>query len=245
MNNEIFQRLILSIGIEKFNKLQNKRIAIIGLGGVGSYSLEVIARSGINNILIMDRDVIDVTNINRQLLALNSNIGEYKTDLAYKRILDINPNCNITKYTTFLDESNMNLILDFKPDYVIDCIDTISSKYELIKTCLLNDIKIVSSMGTANKFYPEKLMITTIDKTEMDPIARIIRQKLKKDRLNKKFYVVYSNEEPFKQKEVLNDSTIRKESMPLSSNAFVPSTAGILLSSKVINLLLEELSHEN
>ena len=193
----------------------------------------------------MDKDVIDVTNINRQLLALNSNIGEYKTDLAYKRILDINPNCNITKYTTFLDESNMNLILDFKPDYVIDCIDTISSKYELIKTCLLNDIKIVSSMGTANKFYPEKLMITTIDKTEMDPIARIIRQKLKKDRLNKKFYVVYSNEEPFKQKEVLNDSTIRKESMPLSSNAFVPSTAGILLSSKVINLLLEELSHEN
>jgi tRNA A37 threonylcarbamoyladenosine dehydratase len=245
MNNEIFQRLILSIGIEKFNKLQNKRVAIIGLGGVGSYSLEVIARSGINNILIMDKDVIDVTNINRQLLALNSNIGEYKTDLAYKRILDINPNCNITKYTTFLDESNMNLILDFKPDYVIDCIDTISSKYELIKTCLLNDIKIVSSMGTANKFYPEKLMITTIDKTEMDPIARIIRQKLKKDRLNKKFYVVYSNEEPFKQKEVLNDSTIRKESMPLSSNAFVPSTAGILLSSKVINLLLEELSHEN
>lgn len=245
MNNEIFQRLILSIGIERFNKLQNKRVAIIGLGGVGSYSLEVIARSGINNILIMDKDVIDVTNINRQLLALNSNIGEYKTDLAYKRILDINPNCNITKYTTFLDESNMNLILDFKPDYVIDCIDTISSKYELIKTCLLNDIKIVSSMGTANKFYPEKLMITTIDKTEMDPIARIIRQKLKKDRLNKKFYVVYSNEEPFKQKEVLNDSTIRKESMPLSSNAFVPSTAGILLSSKVINLLLEELSHEN
>ena len=245
MNNEIFQRLILSIGIEKFNKLQNKRVAIIGLGGVGSYSLEVIARSGINNILIMDKDVIDVTNINRQLLALNSNIGEYKTDLAYKRILDINPNCNITKYTTFLDESNMNLMLVVKPDYVIDCIDTISSKYELIKTCLLNDIKIVSSMGTANKFYPEKLMITTIDKTEMDPIARIIRQKLKKDRLNKKFYVVYSNEEPFKQKEVLNDSTIRKESMPLSSNAFVPSTAGILLSSKVINLLLEELSHEN
>ena len=110
---------------------------------------------------------------------------------------------------------------------------------------LLNDIKIVSSMGTANKFHPEKLMITTIDKTEMDPIARIIRQKLKKDRLNKKFYVVYSNEEPFKQKEVLNDSTIRKESTPLSSNAFVPSTAGILLASKVINLILEELSHEN
>ena len=232
MNNN-FQRLISSIGEEAFKNLQNKRVAVIGLGGVGSYAFEVIVRSGINNILIIDKDIIDETNINRQLLALNSTVGMSKVELASKRGLDINSSCNIVKHNVFLSESNLNLLDDFKPDYVIDCIDSINSKYELIKYCLLNDITILSSMGTAKKFYPEKLKITTIDKTSVDPIARIIRKKLKDDKINKKFLVVFSDEIPTESKDNI-----------LSSNAYVPSTAGILLASKVVNLILEECKDE-
>ena len=159
--------------------LKNKTVLIIGIGGVGGSALESIVRMGINNVIIVDNDKVDITNLNRQIISLNSNVGEYKVDVARKRVLDINPICNLVTVKKFIDASNYLELFDYNIDYVIDCCDTVSTKMLLIKECLDRNIKIISSMGTGNKFHPEMLEIVELKKTSYDPLAKVIRNKFK------------------------------------------------------------------
>lgn len=220
--NKEFDRLISGIGIDLFNKLKNSSVAIIGLGGVGGYALESIVRSGISNIIIMDYDIIEVSNINRQIIALNSTLGNKKT-LAFKeRLLDINPNLNLEVIDEKFSEETKKLLFNnnIKIDYLIDAIDDIKAKKILIKYCLDNNIDFISSMGMAKRFDPTKIEITNLRKTYNDPIAKILRKEFKD------FKVVCSTEVPI-------------ESKTLVSNSIVPSVAGIYLASYIINKILK------
>ena len=219
---EELKRLELLIGEEGIEKLNNLKVLIIGLGGVGSYAVESLSRSGINNLIIVDKDTIDITNLNRQLMTLHSNIGKYKTDVLEERIKDINPNCKVTKITKEIDDKNIKELIDLKPDYIIDACDSLIVKKELIRLSLKNDFKLISSMGTGNRMIP-KFEIMDLRKTNYDPIAKILRKMLKDEKINKKIMVVSSNEK-----------VIRKGGT-IGSNSFVPATAGLLLSSYVIN----------
>jgi len=224
--NEL-SRLELLVGNENINKLKNSTVLVIGLGGVGGYATEALVRSGIGNIIIVDNDIIDVTNLNRQLIAHKENIGLYKTDEWEKRIKQINKSCNVTKITSFIDESNIDKLFERKIDYIIDACDTIETKFLLIKLSSKKNIKLISSMGTGNKFHPEKLKIEDISKTSYDPIARILRKKLKEDGFFKKVSVVFSEEAP-----IVNSSNI------IGSNSYVPAAAGLLCASFVINSIV-------
>jgi len=216
----------LELMVNDINKLKEKCVAIIGLGGVGGASLESIVRSGIENIIIVDNDIIDITNLNRQIISLRSNIGKLKVDVANERIKDINPNCKVIKLNLFLDSSNINILFNYDIDYVIDACDTIDTKVLLIKECLNRNIKIISSMGTGNKFDPSKLEIIDISKTSYDPLAKSLRKKLK-DIGIKHTVVVSSTEKP------LNINN------PVGSNSIIPIVAGILCASYVINDILK------
>lgn len=218
-----FERLELLIK-DKINDIKKKRVVVLGLGGVGSYATEALVRSGIENIVIVDNDKIDITNLNRQLMTYHSNIGKYKADEIEKRILDINPNCKILKITEFITLENIKKLFDEKVDYVVDACDTITIKLELIRICKKKNIKLISSMGTGNKLDPTRLKIIDIRKTNYDPIAKIIRKMVKDEKIKGKVMVVCSDEE--KKVQV-------KTSMP--SVSFVPATAGLLCASFIIN----------
>lgn len=225
----MFERLEFLIG-NKINILKNKTVMVIGLGGVGGHAFETLVRSGIQNIIIIDNDKIDITNLNRQTLAFQDTIGKYKVDVAQNKAHNINPNCQIKKEKIFLNETNIEEIFNQKIDFVIDAIDTIKTKKLIIKKCLKEKIPFISIMGTGNKMHPELLKITDIRKTEYDPIAKIIRKMVKEEKIKGKIPVIFSKEEPL----------IKNK---LGSNAFVPATAGLLAASYVINNLLEE-KHE-
>ena len=227
----IFSRLIKLIGQEKFKLLQDKTVLIFGLGGVGGNATEAIARSGFGTIIIVDNDTVDESNINRQIIALNSTVNKVKIEVMKERILDINPQCNVITYYQFYDFNTKENIWNNKIDYVIDCIDTITYKIDIIKECISRDIIFISVMGTGNKFYPEKLEILPLSKTEYDPIARVIRGKLNRDYNLKKIMVVASKEVPLKV-----DSTIDSP----FSNSFVPNAAGILAASYIFNKEISE-----
>lgn len=220
-------RLKKVIGEEGISKLKDKTILIIGLGGVGGAALECVVRMGINNIIIVDNDVVDITNLNRQIISLHSNIGKNKVDVAKERILDINSNCNVVTINKFIDSSNILELFNYKLDYVIDCCDTVSTKILLIKECLERKIKIISSMGTGNKFHPELLEITELKKTSYDPLAKVIRNKFKYEK--RKIMVVCSKEKGIS----IGDRTP-------GSTSLVPNAAGILCASFVINDILKE-----
>ena len=210
---------------ESLEKIKNKTILIIGLGGVGGYALESIVRMGVNNIIIVDNDIIDVTNLNRQLLSLNSNIGKFKVGAAKDRILDINESCNVTCIPKFIDKDNIDELFNYKIDYVIDACDTVTTKILLINECLNRNIKIISSMGTGNKFHPELLEITELKNTSYDPLAKVIRNKFKDEK--RKIMVVSSKEIGINIKDRTPGST-----------SLVPSAAGIMCASFVINDIL-------
>ena len=215
------------ISQENVAKLKNSTIALFGLGGVGSYVLEVLARSGIQNLIIIDKDVIDITNINRQLLATHSTIGKSKVDVAKERILDINPNCNVTAIKEFVSKENIeNMLVGIKIDYIVDAIDTVSSKLGIIEYAYNNHIKIISCMGTRNKLDASKFEMTDIKKTSVCPFAKVIRKELRNLNIPK-LKVLYSNEEPINQ----------KSSTP-ASISFVPSVAGLLIAGEVIRDLI-------
>lgn len=218
-----FERLELLIK-DKIKNIHNKRILVIGLGGVGSYAVEALVRSGIENITIVDNDKISITNLNRQLMTYQSNIGMYKTDEIEKRILNINPNCKVSKITKFITLDNINEIFNNDFDYIVDACDTISVKLELIRISKRKNIKLISCMGTGNKMDPTRLKIIDIRKTSYDPIAKIIRKMVKDEKISGKVMVVCSDEEPF--------TKVTKE---IPSNSFVPATAGLLCASFIIN----------
>ncbi len=224
----MFDREIKLIGINNYNKLKNSTVMVIGLGGVGGYVVESLSRAGIGNIILVDYDIIDITNINRQLISNTSNIGMKKTLEWQKRINLINPECHVTTIDKYLTKDNLyDTLNNYKIDYIIDACDTIMVKKELIKYTYLNKIGFIASMGTGNKLEPSKLEITTLDKTSYDPIAKILRKYVKDEKINKKIYVVCSKEQPKK----INEKTIY-------SISTVPSTAGLLLSSFVINSII-------
>lgn len=224
-----FSRTEIIIGQEKQNLLKSKTVAVFGIGGVGGYVVESLSRAGIENLILVDNDTISISNINRQIIALHSTIGKYKVDVMKDRLLDINPNINVITYKTFIENNNSKEILSaHKIDYIVDAIDTVSSKLELIKFANELNIPIISSMGTGNKISPDKLEITDINKTSVCPLAKKIRKELKSLNI-KKLTVIYSKEEPTK---VIDTKTI-------GSTSFVPSSAGLLITSKIIKDFLK------
>jgi len=220
-----FEREKLLIG-EDINILKNKTILVLGVGGVGGYVTESLARCGIGHLILVDYDKVDITNINRQIIALYSNIGKKKVDCFKERIKDINKECIVDTLDIFYEESNKDIIFNQKIDYIIDCCDSLESKKILIKECFRRNISLISSMGTGNKFHPELFKITTLKKTEYDPLAKKLRFMLKDDKelLNTK--VIYSTETPQEYKG------------KIGSISYVPSVAGLMLTSYVINEIL-------
>lgn len=225
-----FKRLELLVGKDNLDKIKSIHVIVVGLGGVGGYVAEALARCGISNLTLVDYDKVDITNINRQIIALHSTIGKYKTEVFRKRIMDINPSCHVTVINEKILDNNLDLLFMKKPDYIVDACDTVITKISLIKYAVDNNIKIISSMGTGNKMNPTKLTITDISKTQYDPLARIIRRKLKELGINKKVPVVCSMEPP---KKVTGNV--------ISSNAFVPSIAGLYIASYIINDIVGEI----
>ena len=213
---------------DKIKDIKTKHVLVIGLGGVGGYTVESLVRSGIETITIIDYDKIDITNLNRQIISNIGNVGCYKVDEWEKRIKLINPNCKIYKIKDKKTIENIDILFQNKVDYIIDACDTVSVKKELILKCLENKIKFISCMGTGNKMDPSKLKIMDIRDTNYDPLARIIRKMVKDKKIKDKIYVVASNEIPIKRDKI-------------GSNAYVPSTAGLLLTSYVINDIVGEL----
>jgi tRNA A37 threonylcarbamoyladenosine dehydratase len=240
-----FSRNELAIGTEGLEKLRNSTVAILGIGGVGSFTAEALARSGVGRIILIDKDVVDITNINRQIHALLSTVGQPKAELMRDRILQINPDCDALALRMFYTEETYEQVFSYPLDYVVDASDTISYKIHLIQQCLARKIPIISSMGAANKIDPTRFQVADISKTSMDPIARVIRQKLRKLGIKKGVKVVFSTEEPLKPREDVtqrivpeNAPEIRKAQNPPSSNAFVPSVAGLIMAGVVVNELI-------
>lgn len=242
-----FSRTELAIGPEGLEVLRNSCVAVLGIGGVGGMVAEALARTGIGRLVLIDKDVVDITNINRQVHALMSTVGQPKADLMRDRILQINPECDVVSLRMFYTEETYEQLFAYPLDYVVDASDTISYKIHLIKQCLERKIPIISSMGAANKMDPTKFQVADISKTSMDPLARVIRNKLRKDGIKKGVKVVFSTEAPLKprvdvtQKIVPeNAPEIRKAKQPPASNAFVPPVAGLIAVSVVVKDLLEK-----
>lgn len=235
MQNQ-FSRTELLIGKPALDTLAGSRIAVFGIGGVGSYVTEVLARSGIGELDIIDNDRVCPTNINRQLYALLSTIGKNKVDVAEERILDINSHCIVHKYQMFYLPENADVI-DLKQfDYVVDCVDTVSAKLELIKRCHRFNIPIISSMGAANKLDATAFRVADINETHMDPLAKVIRKKLRKLNIPR-LKVVYSEEEPIKQIAYPTVESAEYRHIP-ASNAWVPAAAGLIIGGEVIKDLI-------
>ncbi len=223
----MFERLITLINEESFNKIQAKNVLIVGVGGVGGYAFETLVRSGIINITIVDGDVVENSNLNRQIISNINVIGKPKVLVAKERALSINPNANIKAINEFITENNFDILLEDKYDYVIDACDDLKLKILLIKNA--SNYKLISSMGTANKMDMTKFSITTIDKTSNDPIARIIRKKVKDEKIRTKFKVVSSTEPPIKNQ------------TKLGTIAYMPATSGLLCASYILNDIIKNI----
>ena len=225
-----FSRLELMFGSKNIKKLKSKKIIVFGIGGVGGYCVEALTRSAIGKIDIVDNDKISTSNINRQLIALNSTIGENKVDVMKKRMLDINPEIDVEAYNLFFLPENQDKIDFSKYDYIIDAIDTIKAKIALVECAQRYNIPIISSMGTGNKINPLKFEISDIYKTSVCPLARVMRQELKKRNI-KNLKVVYSKETPIKVENT-------KGKVVPSSNSFVPGVCGLIIAGEVIKDLI-------
>lgn len=231
---EEFEREAMLLGEDSIQKLNNSYVALFGLGGVGSYAAEALARSGIGRILLVDSDFVSRSNVNRQLCALQSTIGKYKVDVVAERLLDINPDLIIEKSYDFVLPENISAF-DFENfDYVIDAIDTVSAKLAIIQSANEHNVPVISCMGTGNKLDPTALTVTDITKTSVCPLARVMRRELKKRGIAH-LKVVFSTEEPKEQK-----YTVKTESkkIPPASVAFVPSVAGLIAASEAIKALI-------
>lgn len=242
-----FSRNELAIGQEGLDKLKNATVAILGVGGVGSFAAEACARSGIGRIILVDKDDVDITNINRQLVAYLSTIGKSKSAVMKERIADINPECEVIDLHMFYTEETYEKFFSYNPDYVIDASDTVMYKIHIMKECLKRNIKIISSMGAANKMDPTRFKIADISKTHTDPLAKVIRLKLRKQGIKKGIPVIFSDESPIViRPDVAKtvgkpDAEIRKAKMPPSSNAFVPSSVGLIAASWVVRDILKNI----
>ncbi len=224
---EQFSRTELLIGKENLEKLKNSKVAIFGIGGVGSFVLEALARAGIGNFILVDKDNVDLSNLNRQIIATRKTVGKPKVEVAKERILEINPNAEVEIYKEFFMPETEG-ILDSTISYVVDAIDTVTAKIELVKRAQELNIPIISSMGTGNKLDPTKFEVSDIYKTSVCPLAKVMRKELKARKI-KKLKVVYSKELPIKV--ARNEEVIKQ--IP-GSISFVPSVAGLIIAGEVI-----------
>ena len=226
-----FSRTELLIGKEGIEKLKKAKVAIFGIGGVGSYTVEGLARSGIENFILVDNDIVSLTNINRQIIATHKTIGMPKVEVAKQRILEINPNANVEIYQQlFMPETEGILTEDI--DYIIDCVDTVKAKIELVMRTNKLNIPIISCMGTGNKLDPTRFEVTDISKTSVCPLAKVMRKELK-NRGIRKLKVIYSKEEPIK----IIEST--EEKVKAGSISFVPSVAGLIIAGEVVKDIIK------
>jgi tRNA A37 threonylcarbamoyladenosine dehydratase len=231
-----FSRSQMLLGSEAMEKLAKSSVILFGVGGVGSYCAEALARTGVGKICLVDGDKVTLTNINRQLVATHKTIGMPKVLVAKDRILDINPSCEVTVHECFYgpeNEDNINLS-DY--DYVIDAIDTVKSKVFLIEKAILAGVRIISSMGAGNKLDPTKFKVSDISKTEMCPLAKVMRRELRQRGINH-LKVVFSTEPPIEPKEDAEEISPLKPKIP-GSVAFVPSVAGLVLAGEAIKDLI-------
>ena len=222
MQNQ-FSRTELLIGKEGIEKLKVSKVAIFGIGGVGSFVVEALVRAGVGNFILVDNDEVDVTNLNRQIIATTKTIGRPKVEVAKDRILEINPKAKVETYKEFFMQESSEKILDNEVTYIIDSIDTITAKIELVLRAKKLKIPIISSMGTGNKLEPCKFEVTDIYKTSVCPLAKVMRKELRKRGIDK-LKVVYSKEEPI----------ISEESRIPGSISFVPSVCGLIIAGEVI-----------
>lgn len=227
-----FTRTEMLLGSEAVSKLQNSRIAVFGIGGVGGYTVEALARSGAGTLDLIDNDTVSLTNINRQIIALHSTIGMQKTEAAKARLLDINPDIKINIYNTFFTPENSEEFDFSQYDYIVDAIDTVSGKIELAVQADRANVPIISSMGAGNKLDPTRFEVTDIYKTSVCPLARVMRRELKKRNI-KKLKVVYSKEEALLPKFESDENSGMKRQTP-ASIAFVPSAVGLIIAGEVI-----------
>ena len=224
---EQFSRITRILGDAPIEAIQQKKVAIFGLGGVGGYVVEALTRMGVGKLVLIDHDTVDITNLNRQIYALHSTIGMKKVDVATSRCLDINPNVEITKYDQFyLPEKGLEYMFE-DCDFVVDCIDTVTAKIDLIEQCRKRNINIISSMGTGNKLDPSLFEITTIEKTSVCPIAKVMRKELKVRNIKKQM-VLFSTEKP-----------IKTDGSTPGSVSFVPSSAGLMIAGYVFKELIK------
>lgn len=222
----MFERLITLIGEDNVNKLKKANVLIVGLGGVGGYALETLVRSGIYNLTIVDGDIVELSNLNRQIISKRDVIGRPKALAAQARTLEINPDVNLKVINEFISEDNFSLLNIDSFDYVIDACDDLNLKILLIKNA--DKYKLISSMGTANKMDMTRFKITTVDKTSYDPLAKIIRKKIKEEKIRTKFKVVSSDEK------------VMKNGTKLGTIAYMPAVSGLLCASYVINDIINK-----
>lgn len=234
MKNQLteFTRTESLFGHEKFEKIQNAHIAVFGIGGVGGYVVEALVRSGIQKIDIIDNDTVSLTNINRQIIATHSTIGKFKVDVMKERILDINPNAQVKTFNCFYLNETQNLFDFSEYDYVVDAVDTVTAKLQLIIQAKNAGTKIISCMGTGNKLNPTLFEICDISKTEVCPLARIMRQECKKRKITD-VKVLFSKEKPINPA-YNSDSEKKGNTFAPASCSFVPSVAGLMIAAEVV-----------
>ncbi len=249
MGLHAFSRTELVIGSENLEKLKNAKIAIFGIGGVGTYAVEGLARSGVGKFVLVDDDDICLTNINRQIHAMRSTVGKSKVEMMKARVLDINPKAEVDTYKMLYNAETAEQLLSADYDYVVDAIDMVSAKLDLVERCSKMNLPIISSMGAGNKLDPTRFEVTDISKTTICPLAKVMRKELRK-RGVEKLKVVYSKEEPIEPKEISSDCktdcicpnkdrtcTVRHQ-IP-GSVAFVPSVVGLIIASVVVRELTD------
>ena len=236
--NEQFSRTEILLGREAVEKLKNARVAVFGVGGVGGYTVEALARCGVGSLDLIDSDTVSISNINRQILATHSTVGMLKVDAAKARVLDINPDCAVRTYPIFYLPETAEQFDFTQYDYIVDCIDTVTGKLQLVERAVTAGTPIICSMGTGNKLDPSAFMVSDISKTSMCPLARIMRKELKKRGISH-LKVVYSQEEALTP-EVDPDELARtgKRQIP-GSVAFVPGAAGLILAGEVVKDLIK------
>ena len=232
---EQFSRLEILIGEDKLELIKNKRIAIFGIGGVGGAVVEALVRSGITKFDLIDNDIVSISNLNRQIIANLDTIGKYKVDVMKDRILSINKNAEVNVYKCFFLPENSNEFDFSQYDYVVDAVDTVTAKTEIIRKSKESKIPVISSMGTGNKMNPIMLEVSDIHKTSVCPLAKVMRYELRKRNI-KDVKVVYSKEEPLTPKKIISDD--KKRNIP-GSTSFVPPVAGYIIASEIIKDIIE------
>ena len=226
-----FCRTELLIGEEGIEKLHNSKVIVFGIGGVGSFVVEALTRAGVGNLILVDNDTVCISNLNRQIHATQDTVGNVKVEAMKARVLSINPNCNVEAKQEFITADNIQEIIPEDIDYVVDAIDTVTSKLALAEYCYKNDIKLIASMGTGNKIDPTQFRVTDVFKTKVCPLAKVMRTELRK-RGVKKLKVVYSEEVPMVPNK--GRAVVSKKRQTPGSISFVPPVAGMIIGGEVI-----------